>query len=307
VRPDRVLRRLLGIVPTLLVTWTIVFVALQLVPGDPVTLMLGGTPTSEEVVVAERARLGLDRPVAVQYLAFLGAAVTGDFGQSYRTRQPVAAMILQQAPSTLALAGGGLVFGLIFGVALGLAAGLFPNGWIDAAIMTLALAGLSMPGFFIALLLIEVFATWLGWLPVIGSGWRGLILPSVSVGLFLAGGLARMVRASVIEVMGQDYIRTARAKGLTAARIVAKHALRNAAIAPLSLLGVQFALLIGGAVVTETVFARPGLGAMLVKAVLEKDLPLVQGIVIWTTAAYVLLNTLIDFLYALIDPRVGAG
>ena len=301
----RLLRHFLGIVPTLLVTWTVVFVALQLVPGDPVTLMLGGTPTSEEVVVAERARLGLDRPLVVQYLSFLGQAVTGNFGDSFRTREPVTQMILQQAPSTLALAGGGLVFGLGLGVSLGLLAGLFPNGWLDAGIMTLALAGVSMPGFWIAMLLIQVFATTLGWLPVLGAGWRALILPSISVGLFLAGGLARMVRASVIEVMGQDYIRTARAKGLPVAKIVGKHALRNAAIPPLTLLGVQFALLIGGAVVAETVFARPGIGAMLVQAVLEKDLPVVQGIVIWTTAAYVLINLLIDFLYVLIDPRVG--
>jgi ABC-type dipeptide/oligopeptide/nickel transport system permease component len=304
---NRLLRHLLGVIPTLLVTWTMVFVAMQLVPGDPVTLMLEGTPVSDQVIAAERHRLGLDRPVAVQYVAFLGAAVSGDFGDSFRTRQKVSAMILQQAPATLQLAAGGLVFGLVIGVVLGLLAGLFPNGWIDAAIMTLALAGVSMPAFWIAMLLIQVFSTSLGWLPVLGAGWRALILPSISVGLFLAGGLARMVRASVIEVMGQDYIRTARAKGLTAARIVGRHALRNAAIPPLTLLGVQFALLIGGAVVTETVFARPGIGAMLVKAVLEKDLPLVQGIVIWTTAAYVLVNMLIDLLYGLIDPRVGAG
>jgi ABC-type dipeptide/oligopeptide/nickel transport system permease component len=306
-RFDRFLRHLLGVVPTLLVTWTVVFIALQLVPGDPVTLMLGGTPVSDEVVAAERAHLGLDRPVAVQYLSFLGQALTGDFGQSYRTREPVNRMILAQLPSTLALAGGGLVFGLVVGVSLGLLAGLFAHGWIDAAIMTLALAGVSMPGFWVAMLLIQVFATWLGWLPVLGSGWAALIMPSIAVGLFLAGGLARMVRASIIEVMGQDYIRTARAKGLTMARIVGKHALRNAAIPPLTLLGVQFALLIGGAVVTETVFARPGIGAMLVKAVLEKDLPVVQGIVIWTTAAYVLLNMAIDIAYTLIDPRVAGS
>jgi ABC-type dipeptide/oligopeptide/nickel transport system permease component len=306
-RLDRFLRHLIGIVPTLLVTWTVVFIALQLVPGDPVTLMLGGTPVSDEVVATERARLGLDRPVVVQYVTFLGEALTGNFGDSYRTRQPVSAMILEQLPSTLSLAGGGLLFGLAFGIVLGVVAGLFPHGWIDAAIMVLALAGVSMPGFWVAMLLIQVFATTLGWLPVLGAGWRALIMPSISVGLFLAGGLARMIRASVIEVMGQDYIRTARAKGLTTARIVARHVLRNAAIPPLTLLGVQFALLIGGAVVTETVFARPGIGAMLVKAVLEKDLPVVQGIVIWTTAAYVLLNMLIDIAYTLIDPRVAGA
>ncbi len=302
---DRLLRHLVGVVPTLLLTWTLVFVAMQLVPGDPVALMLGGTPASEQVIAAERTRLGLDRPVVVQYLGFLEGAVTGDFGESFRTRQPVTRMITEQLPYTLNLAAGGLAVGLAFGIALGVLAGLRPNGWIDAAVMTVALAGVSMPGFWVAMLLIQVFATSLGWLPVLGTGFRALILPSISVGLFLAGGLARLVRSSVIEVMGQDYIRTARAKGLTMTRVVAKHALRNAAIPPLTLLGVQFALLIGGAVVTETVFARPGVGAMLVKAVLEKDEPLVQGIVVVTTAAYVLINMLIDTLYAVIDPRTA--
>jgi ABC-type dipeptide/oligopeptide/nickel transport system permease component len=157
------------------------------------------------------------------------------------------------------------------------------------------------------MLLIQVFATSLGWVPVLGSGFDALILPSISLGLFLAGGLARLIRSSIIEVMGQDYIRTARAKGLAPLLVVAKHAFRNAVIPPLTLLGVQFALLIGGAVVTETVFARPGVGRMLVEAVLDKDFPLVQGIVVVTTAAFVLVNLAIDIAYGLIDPRVAHG
>ncbi len=303
-RASRILRQLLGAIPTLLLTWSLVFVALQLIPGDPVALMLGGTPVSEQVIAAERHHLGLDRPVAVQYLRFLEGAATGSFGDSFRTRQPVAGMIAEQLPYTLQLAGGGLLFGLVFGVLLGVLAGLRPHGWVDAAIMTVALAGVSLPGFWVAMLLIQVFATTLGWLPVLGRGLAALVMPSVSVGLFLVGGLARLVRASIIEVMGQDYIRTARAKGLGQLRVVGKHALRNALIAPLTLLGVQFALLIGGAVVTETVFARPGIGAMLVTAVLEKDLPLVQGIVVLTTAAYVLVNVVVDALCTVLDPRM---
>jgi len=293
-----------GLAVTLWLTWTLVFAALQLVPGDPVALMLAGTPVSDEVAAAERSRLGLDRPVAVQYAAFLRRALTGDFGESFRTRQPVTDMMAGQLPFTLQLAAGGLLFGLVVGIPLGVLAGLRPNGWVDMIVMTLALAGVSMPGFWVAMLLIQVFATTLGWLPVLGEDLRALVLPSVSTGLFLVGGLARLIRASVIDVMGQDYIRTARAKGLPNALVVGKHALRNAAIPPLSLLGVQFALLIGGAVVTETVFARPGIGAMLVKAVLEKDYPLVQGIVVWTTAAYVLINVLVDAISRLTDPRM---
>jgi ABC-type dipeptide/oligopeptide/nickel transport system permease component len=300
-----VVRKLLSAVPTLLLTWTVVFGAMHLIPGDPVLLMLGGTPVSDEAMQAERARLGVDRPFVMQYIDFLGRAVTGDFGDDFRTRQPVISMIGHDLPYTLHLAGGGLLVGLALGILLGVAAGLRPNGWIDAICMATAIAGVSLPSFWIAMLLIQVFATSLGWVPVIGSGLAALILPSTSVGLFLAGGLARLIRASVIDVMSQDYIRTARAKGLTAARVVAKHAMANATIPPLTLLGVQFALLIGGAVVTETVFARPGIGAMLVRAVLEKDYPLVQGIVVLTTAAYVLVNVLIDVAYGLLDPRVA--
>jgi ABC-type dipeptide/oligopeptide/nickel transport system permease component len=235
----------------------------------------------------------------------MGHAAIGDFGRSFHTSEPVIGMIGVELPNTLRLAGGGLLVGLLLGVPLGLVAGLRPNGVLDATVMTAALAGVSMPAFWIGMLLIQVFATELQWLPVIGSGWRALILPSISVGLFLAGGLARLVRASIIDVMGQDYIRTARAKGLSAARVVGRHAMRNAMIPPLTLLGVQFALLIGGAVVTETVFARPGVGRLLVQAVLDKDYPLVEGIVALSTAAYIAINLVIDLAYGWIDPRVA--
>jgi ABC-type dipeptide/oligopeptide/nickel transport system permease component len=303
--PMRVLRQVLGVIPTLLLTWTVVFGAMQMVPGDPVLLMLGGTPTSEAAVAAERVSLGVDRPVLVQYVDFLAHAAIGNFGMSFRTRQPVLGMIAGQLPSTLQLAAGGLVVGLVLGVSFGAAAGVWPNGWVDAGCMGFALIGVSLPSFWIAMLLIQVFATSLGWVPVLGSGLDALILPSISLGLFLAGGLARLIRSSIIEVMGQDYIRTARAKGLAPVLVVAKHAFRNAVIPPLTLLGVQFALLIGGAVVTETVFARPGVGRMLVEAVLDKDFPVVQGIVVVTTAAFVLVNLAIDIAYGLIDPRVA--
>ncbi len=301
----RIAGHLLGVIPTLLLSWTIVFGAMHLIPGDPVAMMLAGTPATDQVVEAERARLGLDRSLPEQYLAFLSRIVVGDFGESFRTRQPVARMVSEQLPYTLQLAAGGLVVGLALGITLGVLAGVFPHGWVDTFVMTLALAGVSLPGFWVAMLLILVFATWLGWLPVLGTGFQALILPSISVGLFLAGGLARLIRSSIIDVMSQDYIRTARAKGLAPVKIIAKHAMRNALIPPLTLLGVQFALLIGGAVVTETVFARPGIGAMLVQAVLDKDYPLVQAIVVWTTAAFILINVLIDLLYGLIDPRVA--
>ena len=299
-----ILGRLLGVIPTLLITWTFVFGAMRLVPGDPVLLMLQGTPISDSAMEAARAKLGVDRPLVVQYVSFLANAATGDFGDSFRSRQKVTQLIAAEFPFTLQLAIGGFAIGLLLGATLGVVAGVWPNGWIDTVCMTLALAGLSLPSFWIGMILIQVFATQLGWVPVLGTGFDALILPSLSLGLFLAGGLARLTRNSIIEVMGQDYIRTARAKGLTQLRIVAKHAMRNAIIPPLTLLGIQFAVLIGGAVVTETVFARPGIGRLLVLAVLEKDFPVVQGVVVLTTAAYVLINVAIDIAYGIIDPRM---
>jgi ABC-type dipeptide/oligopeptide/nickel transport system permease component len=298
--------RLLGACVTLLVTWTVVFGAMRLVPGDPVLLMLQGTPVSDAAMQAARVQLGLDRPLAIQYVRFLADAARGDLGDSFRSRQPVTQLIAAEFPYTLQLAVGGFVIGMLLGGALGTIAGVWPHGWIDTVCMTLALAGLSLPSFWIGMLLIQVFATQLGWVPVLGTGFDALILPSITLGLFIAGGLARLARNSLIEVMAQDYIRTAHAKGLSGLRVVAKHAMRNAVIPPLTLLGIQFALLIGGAVVTESVFARPGIGRLLVQAVLEKDFPVVQGVVLLTTAAYVLINLLIDIAYGIIDPRVQA-
>jgi len=299
-----VLRRLAGVIPTLLLTWTIVFFVLQAIPGDPVMLMLAGTPASEESIQAERVRLGLDRPVLEQYATFIGRMATGDLGTSFRTREPVLSMIADQMGYSLSLALGGLLVGVVLGTVLGVAAGLFANTWTDTGAMFAALIGLSLPSFWIGMLLIHVFGVMLEWVPILGEGFDALILPSISVGLFLAGGQARLVRSSIIEAMGQDYIRTARAKGVSPLKVVARHAMRNALIPPITLLGIQFAVLIGGAVVTERVFARPGLGAMLVESVLTKDLPVVQGVVAYTTAGYILVNLAVDLLYGVIDPRI---
>jgi ABC-type dipeptide/oligopeptide/nickel transport system permease component len=297
-------RRILGVIPVIAFTWSLVFVVLQIIPGDPVNLMLAGVPASEEVRQRERERLGLDKPVAERYVGFLVRAVQGDLGDSFRARRPVTAMIAEQMWPTIQLALGGLFVGLVVGVVLGVLAGVRPNSWIDSACMALALVGVSLPSFWIGMVLIYVFGTLLMWVPITGGGLDALILPSITVGLFIAGGFARLVRSSIIEAMGQDYVRTARAKGLPPAKVVLKHALRNALIPPVTLLGVQFALLIGGAVVTENVFARPGLGTMLVDAVLTKDMPLVQALIVYKTAAYVIINAGVDVLYGVIDPRV---
>jgi len=298
------LRRLLGIIPILFLTWTVVFVVFEFIPGDPVSLMMGGVPVSDEVMANERARLGLDKPVLERYGSFLGRAVVGDFGDSYKARQPVTQMIREQIRPTLELAAGGLVVGLGLGLLLGVLAGLKPNSWLDTVCIFLALAGGSLPSFWSGMLLIYIFGTVLAWVPIVGSGFSALILPSIATGLFMAGDFARLVRSSIIEAMKQNYIRTAYAKGLAPIRIVGKHALRNALIPPITMLGIQLSTLIGGAVVTENVFARPGLGTMLVDAVLNKDMPLVQALIVYTTGVYVLVNLLVDLLYVLIDPRI---
>lgn len=298
------LRRILGIVPTLFLTWSLVFVVLQLIPGDPVMLAMGGTPASDEILDNERRRLGLDKPVYVQYLTFLKKMAVGDLGNSYTAKQPVSEMIAARVRPSLELALGGLLVGIVLGVALGIAAGLRPHGWVDTATMSSALVGVSLPSFWIGMLLIYVFGLQLEWVPILGDGIDALILPSITIGLFLAGGLARLIRSALIETLTQDYIRTAHAKGLSTLRIVAKHAMRNAIIPPITLLGLQFAVLIGGAVVTERVFARAGLGSMLIDAVLTKDIPLVQGLVVYTTTAYIVINLLLELLYGIVDPRI---
>jgi peptide/nickel transport system permease protein/oligopeptide transport system permease protein len=299
-----IVRRIVGLVPILVLTWTAVFIVFELIPGDPVNLMLAGVPASEEVIANERARLGLDRPPLERYFTFLARAATGDLGESFRTRQPVTDMILDQLGPTLQLAAAGLVVGLTVGLFLGVLAGLRPGSWLDTTCTFTALAGSSLPSFWTGMLLIYVFGSLLGWVPIVGSGFDALILPAIVTGLFIAGDFARLVRTSIIDASRQDYIRTARAKGLPPVKIVGKHALRNALIPPVTMLGIQLSNLIGGAVVTENVFARPGLGTLLVDAVLNKDLPLVQALVVYTTAAYLIINLIIDILYGLIDPRI---
>lgn len=298
------LRRILTVIPILFVSWTVVFVVLQLIPGDPVDLMLVGRPASQEVRDNVRIQLGLDKPPLVRYGNFLLRAVRGDLGYSYRTRQPVVNAIVEQLPETLELAVGGLIIGLFFGVLLGVIAGTRPNSWQDTGTMFVALAGISMPSFWVAMLLIYIFGLQLRWFPIIGEGLPALILPSIAVAFWLIGNLARLIRSSILEVMGEDYIQTGHAKGLSPWRVVLKHAFRNAMIPPITMLGIQFAYLISGAVIAEIVFARPGIGQLLVISVLNKDVPMVQGIVVYTTGAFIILNLLVDILYGLIDPRI---
>ncbi len=296
----------LGVV--LLLVSVAVFSIMHALPGDPVQLMLSGaesgsvTPERQEQL---REEMGLNDPLPVQYGRFLGGAVTGDLGTSVRLRQPVLDLILDRLGSTLALSLGGILFALVIGVTTGVLAALKQGSWIDGFSRVLAYAGVSLPLFWLGLLLILVFAFWLPWFPPAGSeGIRSLVLPSLSLGLVSAGVIARLTRASLREVLVEDYIRSAWAKGLPRHIVYLRHALRNALLPVLTMLGLQFGAMLAGAVVTETVFSRPGLGRLVVSAILWKDYPLVQGIVLFMATMYVLVNLAVDLLAAWLDPRI---
>ncbi len=296
----------LGVV--LLLVSVAVFSIMHALPGDPVQLMLSGaesgsvTPERQEQL---REEMGLNDPLTAQYGRFLGGAVTGDLGTSVRLRQPVLDLILDRLGSTLALSLGGILFAVLIGVTTGVLAALKQGSWVDGFSRVLAYAGVSLPLFWLGLLLILAFAFWLPWFPPAGSeGLRSLVLPSLSLGLVSAGVIARLTRASLLEVLVQDYIRTAWAKGLPKRIVYLRHALRNALIPVLTMLGLQFGAMLAGAVVTETVFSRPGLGRLVVSAILWKDYPLVQGIVLFMAAMYVVVNLLVDLLAAWLDPRI---
>jgi len=297
-------RRVLGVIPVLLIVMTLAFGVIRLIPGDPVRNIIGGQPVSQQVMENLRAYFNLDEPVLQQYIGFMSKAFVGDFGISYRNRQPVTKVFLQQLPATLQLAAGGILVGLVVGGFLGILSGLFPDTWLDTSFMFAALVGVSMPTFYSAMLLILVFSITLRWIPVVGSGFIALILPSISSGMWAAGNLARLIRSAILDVMNEDYIRTARAKGLNERAVVLGHAARNALIPVITLMGLQLALFFGGAAITETVFARQGIGKLLVDSVLEKDYPVVQFGILFTTSAYVFINLAIDFFYAIIDPRI---
>jgi peptide/nickel transport system permease protein len=302
-----VLKRLVGTIPVLIVATTLAFLVLHLIPGDPVNLMLAGRPASEELRDNLRKKLGLDQPLHVQYLRFVTRAVRGDLGDSFRSRAPVVTVISQQLPATLELAAGGMFIGITFGMVMGVVAGLKPNSLADTLTMLVAVVGISIPGYWTAMLLIYLFGLRLGWVPIVGSGLPALILPSIVVGSFAVGDIARLVRSSIVEIRGEDYIRTARAKGLPERHVILRHALRNAMIPVVTLIGLQLGLFVGGGVITETVFARQGIGKLLVDAILEKDYPIVQAIILMVTSAYVFANFLVDLLYSILDPRIRYG
>jgi ABC-type dipeptide/oligopeptide/nickel transport system permease component len=298
-------KRLALAVPTVLLTSVVVFLMLFLTPGDPASIYLGEQTATPERLADIRRVMGLDRPLHVQYGDFLWRALRGDLGRSLQTNRPVLDEILSRLPGTiqLAVAAMGLAVGL--GFALGLVSALRQNTVVDTLAMLVALFGVSVPVFWLALLLIMLFAVHLQWLPATsGPGLMGLILPAVSLALLSAATLARLVRSCVLEVLRLDYLTTARAKGLGASVVVLRHALPNALIPVITAMGLQFGALLSGAVITETIFARPGLGKLVVDSIQSKDLPTVQGVVLVLACIYVVMNLLVDLSYALVDPRI---
>ncbi|HUY99537.1 MAG TPA: nickel ABC transporter permease [Thermomicrobiaceae bacterium] len=297
--------RLISAIPVLVGVSIAVFLMIHLLPGDPATIMLQGAPASAQDIQNLRHQLGLDEPLYTQYFRWLDRVVHGDFGVSIHTRRPVLTEITTVFPSTLQLAMAAMVVALGMGITLGILAALHQNTWIDTLSMGIALFGVSMPDFWVGLLLILVFAVYFHWFPVAGiGGLNYLVLPAVALGANFSAITARLVRSNMLEVLRQEYVLTARAKGLTQWRVVVIHTLRNALIPVVTIVGLQFGNLLGGAVVIETVFARQGLGQLAVTAILGKDFPLIQGIVLVAAIVYVFVNIFVDLLYTLLDPRI---
>ena len=298
------LRRILIAVPTLLGVVLLVFLRVRLAPGDP-AILLAGEFATPETLEAIRTRYGLDRPLPEQFALYLGALLQGDLGESARSRRPVLEELKTYFPNTVVLATAAILVALATGIPLGILAALRQGSWLDLGVMVLALLGVSMPVFWFGLLAILIFSVELGWFPVAGKGTLAhLVLPAVTLGINATALLARMTRGTLVEVLSQDYIRTARAKGLAERVVIFKHALRNALIPVVTVAGLEFGSLLAGAVITETIFAWPGLGQLLVGSILSRDYPVVQGAVLLVAFTFTLVNLMVDLLYAWIDPRV---
>ena len=307
-----VLVRLLALVPMLLALTMVSFALVHVIPGDPALVMMGGEGTPQAVEEL-RHQLGLDRPLHVRYLEWLGQISRGDLGQSLYNKTRVSEELVWRMPTTLALVTLALVFAVGIGVPAGLLSAAFRNSWIDHAARLLTLVSLSLPSFWLGLMLIIFFSLWLDLLPIVGyepitegfsKAMPYLILPSLALGANLAALLTRLTRSSMLEVLGQDYVRTARAKGLRDRAVLMRHALRNALIPIVTAIGINLGILLGGSAVIETVFVLPGVGQLVVRSLYNRDLPVIQGLILYVAVVYVLVNLLVDVLYTYLDPRL---
>ncbi len=299
-----IVKRLLGLLPTLLLVALLVFLFVHLLPGDPARLAAGPDATPETVELV-RQDLGLDKPLPEQFVRFIGGALRWDFGTSLRTKRPVATEIAERFMPTFWLTLWSMLWSVAIGMALGGVSAVWRNRWPDRVGMTLAVSGISFPAFALGMVLMQVFAVQLDWLPAIGNDtWRSYILPSLTLGSAVAAIMARFTRSAFVDILGEDFIRTARAKGLGERSVVARHALRNALIPVVTMMGLQFGFLLGGSIVVEKVFNWPGLGRLLVDAVDMRDYPVIQALVLLFSLEFILINLVVDVLYAVINPTI---
>jgi peptide/nickel transport system permease protein len=307
-----VLGRLVALVPMLIALSIASFALVHVIPGDPALVIMGGEGTPQAVEELRR-QLGLDRPLHVRYLEWLGQIARGNLGESLYNKTRVSEELVWRMPTTLALVALALVFSVAIGVPAGLMSAAFRNSWIDHAARLLTLVSLSLPSFWLGLMLIILFSLWLDLLPIVGyepitrGFWKAvpfLILPSLSLGTYLAALLTRLTRSSMLEVLNQDYVRPARAKGLRDRAVLMRHALRNALIPIVTVIGINVGILLGGSAVIETVFVLPGVGQLVVRSLYNRDLPVIQGLILYVAVVYVLVNLLVDVLYTYLDPRL---
>lgn len=299
--------RLLGLVPTMLLVTVCVFFFVHLLPGDPAQLA-AGPEADEETVRMVRERLGLDRPLPEQFVLFVKKTVTGDFGISIRSQRPVIDEVADRFGPTLLLTVAAMVWAVAFGLLIGVVSAVKRGRWPDRLGMAFAVSGISMPPFALGILLMEVFSVWLGWFPTVGAeSWRHYVLPSITLGAGVAAVMARFTRSALIEVLSEDYVRTARAKGLPARQVLSRHALRNALIPVVTMMGLQFGFLLGGSIVVEKVFNWPGMGRLLVDAVEMRDYPVMQTCVLLFSMEFLLINLAVDLLYGWLNPSIRYG
>lgn len=299
-----VIKRLLGLIPTLLLVAVLVFLFIHLLPGDPARLA-AGPEADEKAVALVRADLGLDKPLPEQFVNFFVNAAQGDFGKSIRTKRPVAEEIGARFWPTLWLTVVAMIWAVLFGLIIGISSAVWRNKWPDRLGMTLAVSGISFPAFSLGILLMQVFSVKLGWLPTVGDdSWRHYILPSITLGAAVAAVMARFTRSSFIEILQEDFVRTARAKGLTETVVVVKHCLRNALIPVVTMMGLQFGFLLGGSILVEVVFNWPGMGRLLVDAVEMRDYPVIQAEILLFSLEFIFINLVVDVLYAVINPSI---
>ncbi|EEB9127470.1 glutathione ABC transporter permease GsiC [Salmonella enterica] len=299
-----VLKRLLGLIPTLLIVAVLVFLFVHLLPGEPARL-IAGPEADAQVIALVRQQLGLDQPLHVQFWRYITHVLQGDFGTSMVSRRPVSEEIASRFLPTLWLTITSMIWAVLFGMAIGIAAAVWRNRWPDRLGMTLAVTGISFPAFALGMLLMQIFSVDLGWLPTVGAdSWQHYILPSLTLGAAVASVMARFTRSSFVDVLSEDYMRTARAKGVSETWVVLKHGLRNAMIPVVTMMGLQFGFLLGGSIVVEKVFNWPGLGRLLVDSVDMRDYPVIQAEVLLFSLEFILINLVVDVLYAAINPAI---